>query len=109
VKEGREQELNEGLFYFAWWLTEPLAWGGLMSILLKRAEHYRYLANEFRRLAANQSSIESRSYYQQMVGYYSTLAEATELKITQEEAREPSSGDRQFRPNEWRLAHAAHR
>lgn len=79
-----------------------------MSILLKRAEHYRYLANEFRRLAANPSSIESRSYYRQMVGYYSTLAEAAELKVTQE-AGEPGSDHQQFRPNGWRLAHAAYR
>jgi hypothetical protein len=53
---------------------------GLMSILSKRAEHYRYLANEFRRLAANDPSIESGNYYLQMARHYSTLAEAAELK-----------------------------
>ncbi len=36
-----------------------------MAILLKRAEHYRYLANEFSRLAANDSSFESGNYYLQ--------------------------------------------
>jgi hypothetical protein len=51
-----------------------------MSILSKRAQHYRYLANEFRRLAANDPSIESGNYYLQMAKHYSTLAEAAELK-----------------------------
>ena len=53
-----------------------------MSILLKRAEHYCYLPNEFRRLAANDSFIESRNYYLQMAEHYSTLAEAAELKTS---------------------------
>ena len=79
-----------------------------MSILLKRAEHYCYLANEFRRLAANDSFIESRNYYLQMAEHYRTLAEAVELKTTLE-AREPRLGPRQFRPNGWRIAHAAYR
>jgi hypothetical protein len=79
-----------------------------MSILLKRAAHYCYLANEFRRLAANESSIESRNYYLQMAGHYSTLAEAAELKITLQ-AREPRLGPRAFQPNGWRIAHAAYR
>jgi hypothetical protein len=35
-------------------------------ILLKRTEHYHYLANEFRRLAADDSSIEIGNYYLQM-------------------------------------------
>jgi hypothetical protein len=78
-----------------------------MSILLKRAEHYRYLANEFRRLSANDGSIES-GYYLQMAKHYSTLAEAAELQKTLE-ASQPRPDPRQFRPNGWRLAHAAYR
>jgi hypothetical protein len=79
-----------------------------MSVLLKRADHYRHLANEFRRLAANDSSVESGKYYLQMARYYSTLAEAAELKTTQE-ASEPGSDPRQFRPNGWRFVQAASR
>jgi hypothetical protein len=63
-------------------------WGGNMSIPLKRLEHYRYLTNEFLRLAANGSSIESQNYYLQMAQHYSTLAEAAELNRTLE-ARKP--------------------
>lgn len=62
-----------------------------MSLLFKRAEHYRYLANEFRRLAANESSSDGRNYYLQMAGHYRTLAKAAELKTTLE-AREPRLG-----------------
>jgi hypothetical protein len=79
-----------------------------MSVLSKRAEHYRYLENEFRRLATNESSIESGSYYLQMAKHYSTLAEAAELKATLE-VSEPRLGPRQFQPNGWRFAHATHR
>jgi hypothetical protein len=57
-------------------------WGDLMSILLKRAEHYRYLANEFSRLAANDSSFESGNYYLQMARHYGTLAETAAPKTT---------------------------
>jgi hypothetical protein len=78
-----------------------------MSILLKRAEHYRYLANEFRRLAANDSAIGSGNYYLQMARYYSTLAEPAELKTTP--AASQRQGPRQFRPNGWRCAHATYR
>jgi hypothetical protein len=77
-----------------------------MSILLKRAEHYRYLANEFRRLAANDSSVESGNYYLLMAKHYSTLAEAAELKKTLE-ASEPRLDP--FQPKGWRFAHAAYR
>jgi hypothetical protein len=59
-----------------------------MSVLLKRAEHYRQLANEFRRLAAQDSSIESGNYYLQMARHYTTLTEAAQLKTTLE-ASEP--------------------
>jgi hypothetical protein len=79
-----------------------------MSILLKRAEHYRYLANEFRRLATNDSSIESGNYYLQMASHYRTLAEAAELK-TRLEASEPGFDPQKFRPNRWRFAQTAHR
>lgn len=58
-----------------------------MSISLKRAERYRYLTNEFLRLAANDVSIESQNYYLQMAEHYSTLAEAAELNT------EPGSRD----------------
>jgi hypothetical protein len=77
-----------------------------MSVLLKRAEQYRHLANEFRRLAANDSTIESGNYYLQMARLYSTLAEAAELKTTLE-AGEAGIDPRQFRPN--RFAQAAYR
>jgi hypothetical protein len=79
-----------------------------MSILSKRAEHYRHLANEFRRLAANDSFVESGRYYVLMARHYRTLAEAAELKATLE-ASQPQLGPRQFRPNAWRFAHAAAR
>jgi hypothetical protein len=79
-----------------------------MSVQLKRAEHYRHLANEFRRLAANDSSVESGNYYLQMASYYSTLAEAAELKTTLQ-ASESRLDPRQFRPNGWRCAQAAYR
>ena len=59
-----------------------------MSIPLKRVEHYRYLTNEFLRLAANDSSIESQNYYLQMAEHYGMLAEAAELNTTLE-ARQP--------------------
>jgi hypothetical protein len=79
-----------------------------MSVQLKRPEHYRHLANEFRRLAANDSSVESGNYYLQMARYYSRLAEATELKTTLQ-ASEPRLDPQQFRPNGWRFAKAAYR
>jgi hypothetical protein len=55
-----------------------------MSIPFRKVEHYRYLTNEFLRLAANDSSIESQSYYLQMAEHYGTLAEAAELNTTLE-------------------------
>jgi hypothetical protein len=51
-----------------------------MSNPVNRAEHYRDLANEYRRLAANDSSAETRNYYLYMVKNYSTLAEAMKLR-----------------------------
>jgi hypothetical protein len=54
---------------------------------VNRAKSYRGLASEYRHLAANDSSTETRSYYLYMAKNYSTLAEAVELKTIQE-ARE---------------------
>jgi hypothetical protein len=56
--------------------------GGVMSSLWHRAERYRYLANESRRLAANDPYTESQSFHLHMAVLYSTLAEAAELKTT---------------------------
>jgi hypothetical protein len=75
-----------------------------MSNQLDRAERYRYLANESRRLAANDPYAESQSFHLHMAELYSTLAEAAELKTNR--GREPR---RQVRPNGRRLAHAAYR
>ena len=61
-----------------------------MAIPSKRAEHYRYLTNEFLRLAAIDSSIESRNYYLEMAEHYGTLAEAAEPEPTR--ACEPRLG-----------------
>ncbi len=46
---------------------------------LNRAERYRDLAEECRRLAAIGSPIEIRNRYLRMAEHYSTLAEAEEL------------------------------
>jgi hypothetical protein len=73
-----------------------------MSNQLDQAERYRYLANESRRLAANDPYTESQTFHLQMAELYSTLAEAAELKTTG--GREPP---RQVRPNGRRLTHAA--
>jgi hypothetical protein len=51
-----------------------------MSNPLNLAEHYRDLANQYRRLAANDSSAEARNYYLYLLENYSTLAEAARLK-----------------------------
>ncbi len=45
---------------------------------LSQAEHYRGLAEEFRRLAAFSFSIQMENHYFQMAEYYSALAEAEE-------------------------------
>jgi hypothetical protein len=50
-----------------------------MSSLRHQAERYRYLANESRRLAANDPYTESQSFHLQMAVLYSTLAKAAEL------------------------------
>jgi hypothetical protein len=55
-----------------------------MSIPLRKVEHYRYLTNEFHRLPAHDSSIESQNYYLQMAEHYGTLAAAAELNTTLE-------------------------
>jgi hypothetical protein len=74
-----------------------------MSNQLDRAERYRYLANESRRLATNDPYTESRSFHLHMAELYSRLTEAAELKTTG--GREQL---RQVRPNGRRLAHAAY-
>jgi hypothetical protein len=51
-----------------------------MSNPPNRTEHYRYMANEHRRLAANGSFAETRNFHQMMAKNYSTLAGAVELK-----------------------------
>jgi hypothetical protein len=74
-----------------------------MSNQLDRAERYRYLANESRRLATNDPYTESRSFHLHMVELYSRLAEAAELMTIR--GREPL---RQVRPTERRLTRAAY-
>ena len=44
-----------------------------------RAEHYRDLAAECRRLAAFSFSTQMQNHYFQMAEHYTTLAEAVEL------------------------------
>lgn len=51
-----------------------------IPILLDRAKHYHHLANEFLRLAGNDSSIESQNDYLQMAEHYRTLGDAAEPK-----------------------------
>jgi hypothetical protein len=58
----------------------------MMSNLLNRAEHYRYLANHHRRLASNDCSREARDYHLHMAKNFSTLAAAAG-------AEEPMSRD----------------
>jgi hypothetical protein len=50
-----------------------------MSEALKRAQRYRYLAEECWRLATLDVSTETRKHYLEMAEYYSALAEAEEL------------------------------
>jgi hypothetical protein len=47
-----------------------------MSNPLTRAERYRYLESEHRRLASNDSSTETRNYHLLMAKNYNRLAEA---------------------------------
>jgi hypothetical protein len=60
--------------------------GGIMSNLLSRRDHYsylyRYMSNEYRRLAAKDGSKKTRNYYLQMAENYNRLAETAELKAT---------------------------
>jgi hypothetical protein len=49
-----------------------------MSNSLKQAEHYRGLAEEFRRLAAFSFSTQMQDHYFQIAEHYSSLAEAEE-------------------------------
>ena len=50
-----------------------------MSDALKRAQHYRYLAKECRRLATADVSTEIRKHYLEMAEDYGALADAEEL------------------------------
>lgn len=52
-----------------------------MTDALNQARHYRDLADECRRLAANGCSTEMRNRYLRMVEHYTTLAEAEELSV----------------------------
>jgi hypothetical protein len=58
-----------------------------MSEALRRAKTYRYLAREYRRLAAIDSAIETRNHYLRMAEHYSALAEAEEQSTMAHERR----------------------
>ena len=53
-----------------------------MSNALNRPEHYRYLAEECRCLAATTFSSQMRSRYSRMAKIYARLAEAEETRHT---------------------------
>ena len=72
--------------FSGWWpvlrqiVGHRLSLGGRsMPDARNRAEHYRDLAEEYRRLAIR-SSTEMRDRYLRMAEHYRTLAEAEELK-----------------------------
>ncbi len=65
-----------------------------------RAEHYRDLADECRRLAATSLSSQLRNRFSQMADQYGMLAEAEELG-TLAYYHQPL---RQLRPNGWHLS-----
>ena len=56
--------------------------GGIMSNSLKQVEHYRGLAEEFRRLAAFSFSSQMQNHYFEMAEHYNALAEAEDHKPT---------------------------
>jgi hypothetical protein len=72
-----------------------------------RTEHYRFMANEHRRLAANGSSAEARNYHRMIAENYSTLAGAAGKKTL--EAREQRLATITDPTNGWRHAHATYR
>ncbi len=78
-----------------------------MSDQLYRAEHYRDLAAECRRLAVTSFSAQMRNRYWRMAENYRTLAEAEEAGRVL--AHGGLAALRQLRPNAWRLARAAYR
>ena len=65
-----------------------------------RAEHYRDLADECRRLATTSLSSQLRNRFSQMADQYGMLAEAEELG-TLAYCHQPL---RQLRPNGWHLS-----
>src|SRR6266436_1130363 len=75
--------------------------GGLMSDQLYRAEHYRDLAAECRRLAVTSFSAQMINRYWRMAENYRTLAEAEEAGRAL--AHGGLAAFRQLRPNAWRL------
>jgi hypothetical protein len=83
-----------------------------MSNTLNRAEHYRYLAEECRSLAATTFSAQMRSRYSRMAEIYTTLAEADETRhASLRRLAAPVSsqkGDRRERSaSGWHIAQAA--
>ena len=78
-----------------------------MSDQLYRAEHYRDLAEECRRLAVTSFSAQMRNRYWRMAENYRTLAEAEEAGRAL--AHGGLAAIRQLRPNGWHLARAAYR
>src|SRR5258706_11702427 len=81
--------------------------GGLTSDQLYRAEHYRDLAEECRRLGVTSFSARMRNRYWRMAENYRILAEAEEAGRAL--AHGGLAALRQLRPNAWRLARAAYR
>jgi hypothetical protein len=77
-----------------------------MSNQLYRAEHYRDLAEECRRLAVTSFSAQMRNRYWRMAENYRMLAEAEERG---ELAHGGLAAPQQIQPNGWCLARAAYR
>jgi hypothetical protein len=55
-----------------------------VSDALKRAQRYRYLEKECRRLATIETSTEIRNNYLRMAEHFTTLAEAEELTTSEQ-------------------------
>ncbi len=77
-----------------------------MSDRLYRAEHYRDLAEECRRLGVTSFSARMRNRYWRMAENYRMLAEAEERGLL---AYGGLAALQQIQPNGWRLARAAYR
>jgi hypothetical protein len=83
-----------------------------MSNALNRAEHYRYLAEECRNLAATTLSTRMRNRYSRMAEIYTSLAEADETRHTSlRRLAAPVSAQkgRKRSANGWHPAQAAYR